>query len=324
MKLKTQLVTLSKFMIAGILFWLIFSRVDWPELLRSLRQAQGGLLVGSIILFLMRNLFSALRWQALLLAKGKKVHIFNLVRFYLLANFWGFFFPTAIGGDVPRGLYLNGLIDNVEESVSSIVVERILGVIAILLLAYVAFIGSLNHLVANYYWPILFVSLLIFGLTAGLFSFPVTWLQNSPLFKSKIGLKMLGGLQSLQDYKQYPKALVSALLFSIIFQLMMIICIFLMGLAIGETTDFFYYLLFIPIVWVVSLLPISLNGLGTREGTFVYLFSLIGMSSESATLLSILNLLLLVLQGLLGAIVFLLDQNGKKDTTLFMHDSPIG
>jgi uncharacterized membrane protein YbhN (UPF0104 family) len=95
---------------------------------------------------------------------------------------------------------------------------------------------------------------------------------------------------------------------SLLFQFGGVISTYFIALSIQDHTKFIYFLMLLPIVWFVSLLPISLNGLGVREGTFVFLFVVTGMTKETAITISGLYLLQTIAQGLLGGLFFLWDQ----------------
>jgi uncharacterized membrane protein YbhN (UPF0104 family) len=133
------------------------------------------------------------------------------------------------------------------------------------------------------------------------------WLFQIPFIPKTLQEKIVNFLVSFQDYFHKPKNISFALLFSLIFQLANIGYYYLISIAIGEDTNFVYFLLLIPVVWIVSLLPISLGGIGIREGSYIALFSLVGMSYQSTSMIAVLNLILLIVQGVFGGVVFLVQ-----------------
>ena len=86
----------------------------------------------------------------------------------------------------------------------------------------------------------------------------------------------------------------------------------LLGVAIGSPIILGYYFILLPIVWLVAMIPISINGLGLREGAFVVLFVSIGMSKEAAIAISVLFLAQAMLQGLIGGVLFLVHRKEGK------------
>ena len=78
---------------------------------------------------------------------------------------------------------------------------------------------------------------------------------------------------------------------------------YFIGLAIGVNISFFYFLLFMPIVTAIAQIPITINGLGTREVVMISLFGLLGVSATKIFSISLMNL---VLNGIIPAIIGML------------------
>ena len=64
----------------------------------------------------------------------------------------------------------------------------------------------------------------------------------------------------------------------------------------------------LPIIWLITMVPITINGLGLREGAFIFLFTEIGMAKEMAMAISILFLLQTIIQGIIGGLFFLFEK----------------
>ncbi|MCI0476210.1 MAG: flippase-like domain-containing protein, partial [Anaerolineales bacterium] len=74
--------------------------------------------------------------------------------------------------------------------------------------------------------------------------------------------------------------------------------------ALGETLSVFYFFLFNPLIAFVLLIPISINGLGTKELAAVFFFGLVGMSNEVALSMSLIFHLIVVLTSLPGGVLW--------------------
>ena len=112
--------------------------------------------------------------------------------------------------------------------------------------------------------------------------------------------------QALRTYRQRPQSVVAAFLLSIVFDFALMYFNFLDALAIGHRVELKYFFVFIPIISMVSMLPVSLYGLGLREYSFVLLFGQTGVSRESALLIAILALIVPAIASLPGGLVYLL------------------
>ena len=114
-------------------------------------------------------------------------------------------------------------------------------------------------------------------------------------------------------YKKAPAVLWYTLLISIVFQFTGVIATYLVALSLGSDTGFIYFLILLPVIWVLGMLPVSINGLGVREGSFVLLFGTVGMTKEMAMAISILWFVQNIGLGLIGGVIFVLEgNNGKK------------
>ncbi len=76
------------------------------------------------------------------------------------------------------------------------------------------------------------------------------------------------------------------------------------GWAFGLHVPFVYFLVIVPTIFLLIMLPISIGGLGVREAAYVYLFGLVGVAPEAALGLAIVNYLLRLLSVLTGAWVY--------------------
>jgi len=151
----------------------------------------------------------------------------------------------------------------------------------------------------------------IFGLWV-LFYLPEKWLEKFSFLSPKINLKIQNVFRELKSFRNESMLLLQGLALSILFQLAMIIVYYLLSLSINLRIPFQFFLLFMPLVWILSLIPLSLNGLGIREGAFIYLFSLLGFPTEQLSFVSVLGVSLLIIQGLIGGI-FVLFEKGDRN-----------
>ncbi|NQT37216.1 MAG: flippase-like domain-containing protein, partial [Planctomycetes bacterium] len=96
-----------------------------------------------------------------------------------------------------------------------------------------------------------------------------------------------------------------AFLISVVYQTVGIVCTYLVGLSLGLNVPLGYYFVSVPIIWLLTMLPIAINGIGVREGGFVLFFTAAGASTADALLLSFLTFAQLLLIGLFGGVLYL-------------------
>ena len=67
-----------------------------------------------------------------------------------------------------------------------------------------------------------------------------------------------------------------------LFQVIGVLSTYLIAVSMGSELSYLYFFILLPVIWLAGLLPVSINGLGIREGSFVFLFRSTGMSEEMA------------------------------------------
>ena len=106
-------------------------------------------------------------------------------------------------------------------------------------------------------------------------------------------------------YKGEPVVLLKAFGVSFIIQFMSITIFYLISKGLDMTVSIGYFFLFVPIAVTISMIPISLSGLGLREGAFVYLFTKVGATDAQALTVSLASFAVTVLLGLIGGIEYI-------------------
>ena len=301
----------AKIVITLTLFGLLLYQVDWKCVHGTLIDANLRLLLLAFTIFFLRSLFGAVRWKALLAVKHYSVGIVPLTKYYFIGTFFNFFFPTVVGGDLARGYYLHSRGVSKKATISSIIVERMLGVLSLACLSCLSLVASFH----------IFRTTGIIGLVIGAVAllsgtFFLLFYSNPEVLISRIVPAALfpilePGVRLLQDIREYRNTYLVLLYgfgITMFFQGLGIYSVFLIGLSLGSSTKLIFFLTLVPVVWLISMIPVSLNGLGVREGAFVYLFALVGMSKEMAMAISLIFLLQNILQGAVGGMLFVFDK----------------
>jgi uncharacterized protein (TIRG00374 family) len=187
--------------------------------------------------------------------------------------------------------------------------ERLIGVVAIGLLAVVASVAALDrlHLYAIY-WTTLAVFLVAVALFASVFHRGLLEAFERPfrmIGAHKIERAISRLMDDLHSFRDEKGALASAFVASTLVQVSRIYVHYLVGLALGVQISIAYYFLFVPVLAALISLPISLNGLGVREGAAVMLFQLAGLTREMSFSIPFLTYVIAVLISLLGGFIFI-------------------
>jgi uncharacterized protein (TIRG00374 family) len=305
--------------VAGGLLWLAARGVDFTSFRDSLAQASPGWLLAAVLLVLADRALMVTRWLLLLRTTDPPADVSagQVLRVFLVSSFIATFIPAgSLGGDTLRVVGLSRLKVRTAHAVGSVVVDRLLGSISVLVTAVVGLL--LLGQVADS--RLLAYAIVVFGgvtLAALLLLFDSRVLSG--LVEAAAGsrlptLRRLGQkfLAAVRQYGQHRTVLATVLACSVAVQLLRVLQAWCLGLALGIGIGGLWYFAFIPIIVMVVLLPISMFGIGTGNYTFVALFAVAGVARADALALSVLFLALGVLGNLPGGLLVALDPKWLK------------
>ncbi|MEM1444580.1 MAG: lysylphosphatidylglycerol synthase transmembrane domain-containing protein [Planctomycetota bacterium] len=228
---------------------------------------------------------SVWKWARLLRVYGIEVGFGRLFAMYVAGQFYNNLLPTSSGGDVVRGEMLRRHCGSGHAAYGSIVAERFTGLAVLILIAVLALIE------APAIWP---HTELVLGVGAGLaFATSVMLVVLSRritrFFDRRLGgigparkaLKKVHDFQdSLWEYRKHPRELWIAICFSGLFYLLAIAGTVIAAESVGQHPSWWAVSVCVPLVLIVTLLPISLNGIGLWEVVFATSFEAMGMTRE--------------------------------------------
>ncbi len=298
--------------VSVLLLAFLLSRMDLAQLADTLRGIDPGLLAVGVLIFLICNMVSVFKWRVIVRTQGTPVSYFYLTSLFYIGLFFNNFLPSNIGGDVVRTWKLSKVTGKPVEAVSSVVLDRASSTFALLLIAIVPALFELRLLgarVAALIIAMFVVSVVAIVLLAN--ERAVLWLGRFRLFRSDaFGIRghIKNFYYSLYKFGDHKGALGIVFGCSLAYQALHITTIYFLAMSLGIHLPVVYFFLFIPIVIVVGLIPISLNGLGMREGAWVLLFGQVGLSSAEAFSMSILSYIVVAVVSLAGGIFYLFDR----------------
>ncbi|MCI5137215.1 MAG: UPF0104 family protein [Candidatus Electrothrix sp. AR1] len=287
--------------VTGLLLFLIFRSIHPEEILEAVTAISPGYLLLALFAQLACLTLAAYRWQLIVGRFGFKAPF----SFYLGSYFKGAFFnqglPTSIGGDGVRIYDSAKVIGSVEDAFFGVFIDRIIGLAGLLLLNIGALLLNRNLLPKHIYYPLL---LLLIALVTGLLL--LFFLRKFSFFTVGKYLGFLGRLSEryFQVYSSLP-ALTSQLGLSVLIHLFSMGTFFLLGQGVGLDFSVQVYLVMVPPVILLTLLPVSLAGWGVREGAMIAFFLLIGAEKSRILTFSLLYGFVAVIASLPGFIVSL-------------------
>lgn len=287
---------------AALLAWL-FSRIDYKHTLAAIKQADKGYLLAAFLVFFLTCAFILWRWIILMKALGLKFKRVSAARWFFIGQFCNLFLPTSVGGDVIKALGLAKETSHKPKIFVSIVLDRLTGFVGIVLVASISFffgrkiLGDSSVIVS-----IVSMAAISLGLGTVLFSRRLySWACEVFSFwpKAKEGLKNLHHDILLMRGKHKEFLLTVGI--SMVSQVILAYDFYLVAQGMHQRIPFVYFIIFSPLVCVVTSLP-SIGGLGVREMGWVYLLAKVGVLQGVALALSLLNFAFMVLIGLVGGV----------------------
>jgi uncharacterized membrane protein YbhN (UPF0104 family) len=295
----------------AILAWLAW-RADWVQIGDSFTHMRPELWLASLSIYLVTQVVSALRWQVFAQPLGFRQSWLHFTRLYFIGMFFNLFLPTSVGGDVARAWYLNAGSGRKMAAAVSVFVDRLSGLLLLLVLALfgsLAYLGSLPAWVLSSVWGTAGSALLGF---LGLLLLK-RWL--SPFDRAR---RLVEGIRY---FGSRPWLILGTSLLSLIVQAANVIIVWLLGIAIAAPVPAGYYWILVPMITLLTILPISVNGMGVREGGMVLFLTPLGISEAAAVSLAFLWFSVFTAASVIGAGVYLVGSLPRPEGRV--HDEPL-
>lgn len=288
----------------------LLARIPLGDVTAAVAGADPVWLAGAALALSGSNVLGSWQWSRLLHAAGIRIPFWKVCAYYHVGLFFNNFLPANLGGDIARVLDASRHAETRAAAVSTVLLDRILGTVALAALALLTTLPAIDQ----------FHLTLAYGALAGFFavSVAVLWAVFHPRFLralervlAAVGLARLGPhledlALRLAGFRERRRLLTGLFAVALLVQVTRIGVHVLVARALGLAIPLPYFFLFVPLLAVVVSLPISLNGIGVREGAGVVLFGLVGVGRASAFSLQFTTYLVAVAVSLLGGVIFLL------------------
>lgn len=312
-KQKKLLINFTKLLVSGVLLYLLVKKIGIYELVDTLKGIDVYYFFWAVVFTLIGFLIQVTRLRILIQAQDTKIGFWQVFEFNLTSTFFGIFLPTVVGGDVVKMALLGSYSGKKAVSVGTITMDRVIGVYALVVVAFISGIFGKNLLNADILrytidaFSIVFIFILILNIKS---LWGHVWKFLAKILGNKIDpLKTFVG--TLQSYKMTEPPFIKAFVWSLFFYMSIITANYLIALSLGLNVNFLVFFVFVPLLSLAGMIPISLSGLGVREAISVVFFSTMGIGSNYAALLSFLPFLIKACFGLVGGVKYAFSGGGK-------------
>jgi uncharacterized membrane protein YbhN (UPF0104 family) len=296
---------------AALLGW-IARQTDWPSVGRAFGALRVEYWLAALGILLVAQTISALRWQLFARALRFPHTLTQMTGYYLIGMFFNLVLPTSVGGDIMRVLYLDGRSGRKLAAFASVILERLNGLFVLVALASTAVLLSPMELPA---WISASIAMIAGCGVLGLLLLPLV------VRSGRLPAPRLRQLQTMLQLLRAPRTLISATLLSLFVQVAGVLIVWLIGTGLQAPIPAAYYWVLVPMVSLLTLLPVSINGMGVREGGVVLFLAPLGVEHATALTLAFLWFLVYAAGSLLGGVVYLAGVFPKPQASA---DAPSG
>ncbi len=304
----------SRFLVAVALLVYVFRFVSWQTLPAVLTHVHPGSLLVGLIIGSSGVVLSAYQWWGLLRAENIRFDLVDLIKLYIVGVTFNHFLPTGMGGDAFKAFYVGRESRNNIGATSAAMLCRITGFIGMLCLVVPVLIVLHARFTATLVIEFAILCLLAGTVSIGtlLLTFVLPGIAERIAVKNRFLTLLTGVGPTLHKSICTPRSLPVAIARGAAFWLVAVLNCYAYADALGMQGHLAFYFLAVPLVAIVACLPVTINGFGVREGSFVYVFSFAHVAPATALLL----VFLLDLQSLffagIGCVIYFTQGNRVK------------
>jgi uncharacterized membrane protein YbhN (UPF0104 family) len=313
-KTRPLLILLTKILVSAGLLAFFFTRIHFERFLYTLAGTDFSYVAIGLIIYLATQLISALRWAILARPLGFATRYKDFSLYYLIGMFFNLFAPSTVGGDVTRVYYLardgdndpgKGWAVSTIPAAVSVFMDRAVGMAALV------WLGAAGLALFPYYAVPSGIRSLTFALSLALVAVGLL----VPVLRRVLphdGHPIVVKLRlAARAYHTHWAVIPQAIILSFVLHLVQAWIHLLMGKALQINIPFSFCLILYPLVGTFAALPVSLNGIGLREGGYLFLLGLIGINPEKGIAFGLLVFLIVVVDSLVGGLLFLVKKGPK-------------
>lgn len=304
-----------------------FKKIDTRSLLNDIKAADKPLLFLAFFVFLLIYILCFIRWHMLLKAANIHLSKRRVLISFSGGIFFSLFLPSSIGGDVARSIDLGRHTKKPGEVAATVLLDRISGYVGLAGLLLFSLLAGFS-LVRNNALVLTSVAVIVTILVTVLLVIfnKFCFTQISRFLKApnagRIRELLTGLYQEAHYFKKRKGVLVKNLIVSAAIQALGPLTFYITALSLGVSgINLLYFLIFIPIIGAITLLPISIGGFGLRENISVILFAKAGVSESSAAAMALLSSFFILVCGVIGGLIYVFTLHHRR---LQYHKSSSG
>ena len=306
-----------RILVAVVLTAIVLYSAHPSHVIRATATADVAWLLAAVALVLLDRSLMALRWIDLLVAltPGSRPSFSKVLRIFFVSSFVSNFVPS-VAADMYRAYALARCDVHLAESTASVLMDRVLGVLSMVIvgacaLPFARSLGIANGLMAAL--SLAFAACAVAGLIVFSERASGAFLRMMNLIPVRVVRHATESLtEAVRRYSRHHAALARVLLMSIAVQVIRVTQAWCLGEALGIGVPLLVYFAAIPVILLIMQVPVTINGLGTTQVAFVTLLGASGADAARATALSLLFLALGFIGTLPGGIIYAFANQSER------------
>jgi hypothetical protein len=302
-------------LVSGLCVWYIVARIDLHETADVLSSSNPWEVAAAMAILIVALIPLSWRWQRLLAVRGIHDNVGWLLRAYFVSYTAGQVLPTSLGGDAMRILETTRRHPGEGGDVAgSVLLERLLGGVATLVLGLIAFVLAIGRIDTGWY-IVLELGIAVGTVILGVVLFSRRARRHLRRFERPLERLRLAGIArrlylGLHAYRDHPGLVGWMLALTLVVQAFRVLSIWLCGLAVGIHESPLPYFVMGPLFFLVMLAPFTLNGFALREAFFVSFLGQLGVGADQAFSCGFLYFLLAVGLSVPGGLIWAAESVG--------------
>jgi hypothetical protein len=253
-----------------------------------------------------------------MLLKALKIHLSlkRVIISFAGGVFFSLFLPSTIGGDLMRSIDLATHTKRPREVLATVLLDRLSGYVGLVALALFSLLFAWRFIQdKSVLLSVIIITAILIAILLALFNKFLYSRINKLLHSPDAGRvrQLLKDLhQEIHYFKHHKKVIVNNLIFSLLIQVISPIVFFVTALSLGLKINIIYFFIFLPLIGAITLLPISIGGLGLRDATTIFFFAKAGVAHDFAFAMSLLNFLFILVYGAAGGLIYVLTIHHRR------------
>ncbi|MDO8662493.1 MAG: lysylphosphatidylglycerol synthase transmembrane domain-containing protein [Candidatus Omnitrophota bacterium] len=301
---------------ALLVFLFKVNKIDIHALGADIKSADKALLLTGFIIFFLVYILGFLRWRMLLEAARIDIPIKRLITSFSGGIFFSIVLPSTIGGDVVKTADLAEHTRKAKEVIATVFLDRLSGYIGLVLVILPTLLWNRDLMRDKVVFSsisaivIILVIILLVLFNKFIYSKITSFLAAPGAGRIKEAIKDLH--YEIHIFQHRKKLIAYNLALSFIIQLIMPVSVYFIALSLGIKANFIAFLIFLPIIGAITLLPIAIGGLGLRESLFVVYFAKVGIAKQLALAMSLLSFSFVLFYGAVGGLIYVLTVHNRR------------